>query len=131
MDQVMSGARDHIGRFRPGSTGNAKGRPKTRGGVDAAVTKAFSEKVSVKENGKNRRSTKLDVTASQVANKSATGNLHAAKIAFDYLRKAEERAAADAIQTPKMTRTDLEIAQRVIARIQKTIAERANEPDGP
>jgi hypothetical protein len=128
----MSAGRDHTGRYRPGHSGNSKGRPKERRGVDAAVRKALSEKVAVKENGRRSRRTKLEVAASQVANQGASGNLRAAKLAFDYLRKAEEQAEAGAAQAPKMTQTDLEIAQRVIARIRKTIVEApANERDKP
>ena len=121
----MNADRDTAGRFRPGRTGNPKGRPRTRRGVDAAIAKALAEKIAVTEQGKRKRKSRLDVTAAQVANKGASGDLRAAKLALDQARKAEERAEAEAIRAPIMTETDREIAARVIARLQQMIREGA------
>jgi hypothetical protein len=121
----MNADRDTAGRFRPGRTGNPKGRPKTCRGVDAAIAKALAEKIAVTEQGKRKRKSRLDVTAAQLANKGASGDLRAAKLALDQARKAEERAEAEAIRAPIMTETDREIAARVIARLQQMIREGA------
>ncbi len=115
--------RDNGGRFRPGNTGNPKGRPKARPGVDAAVTKALSEKITVTEQGQRKRRSKLDITAAQVANKGASGDLRAAKMAFDLARKVEERAEAQSSNTPVMSQADREIADRVIARLRQILSE--------
>ena len=117
----MSGARDSAGRFRPGQTGNPKGRPKTRRGVDAAVTKALAERIAVVERGRRVRKTKLDVTATQLANKGASGDLRAAKMVIEHALKAEERAEANAVRAPVTPQTDREIAARVIARLTQFI----------
>lgn len=119
----MKSDRDNGGRFRPGQTGNPKGRPKARHGVDAAVINALSEKVTVTEQGRRKRKSKLDITATQIANKGAGGDLRAAKIAFDQARKAEERAEAEAVRAPIMTEADREIVARVIARLKQIISE--------
>lgn len=112
------------GRFRPGAPSpNPKGRPRKGHGVDAAVTRALSEKVIVSEQGKRKRKSKLDVTAAQIANKGAAGDLRAAKLALDQARKAEERAEAEADRAPVMTASDHEIAARVIARLTKIISQ--------
>lgn len=123
----MNGERDQAGRFRPGQSGNARGRPKLRHGVDAAVTKALQEKVTVNEQGRRKRRAKLDVTAIQIANKGAGGDLKAAKLALDLARKAEERAEAEASRSPVMTRSDHEIAARVIDRLTRIIREEKND----
>lgn len=121
----MTGARDNGGRFRLGAPSpNPKGRPKKARGVDAAVWDALSEKVIVTEQGQRKRKSKLDITAAQIANKGAGGDLRAAKMAFDQARKAEERADADAVRAPIMTQTDQEIAALVVARLEQIIAER-------
>lgn len=120
----MTGARDNAGRFRPGTPSpNPKGRPKKSRGVDAAVLSALNEKVTVTEQGKRKRKSKLDITAAQIANKGAGGDLRAAKMAIDQARKAEERAEADIAQAPNMSASDQEIAARVIARLKLIIAE--------
>jgi hypothetical protein len=113
----MSGARDNAGRFRTGQTGNPMGRPKKHRGVDAAVTRAVQEGVTVTEQGRRRRRTKLEIAAAQLANKGASGDQRAIKLTFDRARKAEERAEDAAARSPVMTQSDHEIANRVIARL--------------
>lgn len=120
----MKGVRDPAGRFRPGAPSpNPKGRPKKEAGVDAAVISALSEKVVVTEQGRRRRRSKLDITAAQVANKSAGGDLRAAKMVFDEARKAEERAETKMVRAPIMAQADHEIAARVIARLKLIISQ--------
>ena len=120
----MTASRDSVGRFRQGTTSpNPKGRPKRAAGVDAAITRALSEKITVVEQGRRTRKSKLDVTAAQLANKGAGGDMRATKLAFEQVRKAEERAQAQATREPVMTETDLEIAARVIARLRHIITE--------
>ena len=123
-DHNNDASRDRAGRFRSGAPSpNPKGRPRKSRGVDGAVLGALSERVTVTEQGKRRRKSKLDITAAQIANKGAGGDLRAAKMAFDQARKAEERAEADAVRAPVMTQSDHEIAARVIARLTIFIAE--------
>lgn len=116
--------RDRAGRFRPGAPSpNPRGRPRKARGVDTAMLDALSEKVTVTEQGRRKRKSKLDITAAQIANKGAGGDLRAAKMALDQARKAEERAEAATVRAPVMTEADHEIAARVIARIKRIISE--------
>ena len=70
-----AGIRDNAGRFRPGAPSpNPKGRPRKAKGVDAAMLGALSEKVTVTEQGKRKRKSKLEVTTAQIANQSASGD---------------------------------------------------------
>ena len=120
----MTASRDSAGRFRLGTTcPNPKGRPKRAAGVDAAITRALSEKITVVEQGRRTRKSKLDVTAAQLANKGAGGDMRATKLAFEQVRKAEERAQAQATREPVMSETDQEIAARIIARLRQIITE--------
>lgn len=126
----MNDVRDKGGRFRAGSPSpNPSGRPKKGRGVDAAVMDALSEKVMVTEQGRRKRRSKLDITAAQIANKSAGGDLRAAKMALDQARKAEERAETQAVRAPVMTQADHDIAARVIARIEQVILARGSHDD--
>jgi hypothetical protein len=113
----VSGDRDNAGRFRNGQTGNPNGRPKKARGVDAAVLNALAEKVTVTEQGRRTRKSKLDITAAQIANKGAGGDMRAAKMAFDQVRKSEQNAQDAAGRAPVMTQSDHEIVARVIARL--------------
>ena len=116
----MADARDTAGRFRPGTPSpNPKGRPRKGRGVDAAVLGALAEKLTVNDQGNRKRRSKLEIVAAQMANKGASGDLRAAKMALDQARKAEERADAAIIRAPVMTEADHAIADRVIARLHK------------
>ena len=129
-DDNNEASRDRAGRFRSGMPSpNPKGRPRKLLGVDGAVMGALSEKVTVTEQGKRRRKSKLDITAAQIANRGAGGDLRAAKMAFDQARKAEERAENDAVRAPVMTQADHEIVARVIARLTMFLAEGGNRDD--
>jgi hypothetical protein len=112
----MTEPRDRTGRFQPGYTGNANGRPRKLRGVDAAVTRALQEKVTVTEQGQRRRKSKLEVTAAQIANKGAGGDLRAAKMAFDLAAKAEGNQQSAPGPIP-LTENDRAIAERFIARL--------------
>ena len=123
-DNNDDASRDRAGRFRSGAPSpNPKGRPRKPRGVDGAMLGALSEKVTVTEQGKRRRKSKLDITAAQIANKGAGGDLRAAKMALDQARKAEDRAEADAVRAPVMTQSDHEIIARVTARLAKFFIE--------
>lgn len=114
--------RDGAGRFRRGAASpNPKGRPRKSKGVNDALLKAVSEKVTVTEQGKRKRKSKLEITAAQLANKGAGGDPRAAKLLLDQTRKAEEDAEANSGQAPVMTRTDREIVELVVARIAEAI----------
>ena len=113
----MSSNRDQAGRFPAGRPGNPNGRPKKDRGVDAAITRAVQETVPVTERGRTKRRSKLDIVATQMANRGASGDPRAMKMALDMARKAEENAQAAAARAPVMTQGDREIADRVIARL--------------
>ena len=124
----MADDRDNGGRFRAGAPSpNPKGRPKKARGVDAAFLNALAQKVVMTEQGQRKRKSKLDITAAQIANKSAGGDLRAAKMALDQVRKAEDRAEAGSERAPIMTEVDRMIAARVIDRLKRLILE--GDPD--
>lgn len=120
--EIDEAGRDNAGRFRAGAPSpNPRGRPRKINDVDAALIGALSEKVMVTEQGRRTRKTKLDITAAQLANKGAGGELRAVKMVLDQARKSEERALAHAGRAPVMTKTDREIAALVVERIAKFI----------
>lgn len=124
----MTIRRDKGGRFAGGgSSPNPKGRPKKEDSVDAALKRALNEKITVTEDGKRKRKSKLDVAATQVANKSAGGDMRAVQLAFNEKRKGEQNDEAARARTPAMTQSDREIAARVIARLKQFIIEGSDD----
>jgi Family of unknown function (DUF5681) len=117
------------GRFQPGQSGNRRGRPKKPKTVGAAITGAFAEKVPISEGGKRRKITKLEAAAKQIANKSASGDSRSAKLGLDLAQKAEERQSRSSTGPTKLSETDSQIAERLMARLRQTLKDETNEHD--
>jgi hypothetical protein len=110
------------GKFRPGQSGNLKGRPRKPKSLGAAITSAFNEKVPVTEGGRRKRITKLEAAAKQIANKSASGDAKVAKLGLDLIQKTEDRQGSTVPQTSKLSETDTQIADRLVTRIRAIVA---------
>jgi len=117
------------GRFEPGQSGNRRGRPKKPKTVGAAITGAYAEKVRISDGGKRRRLTKLELTAMQVANKSASGDTPSIKLGLDLAQKAEERQSRSPAGPTKLSETDSQIAERLMARLRQILKEEPNGHD--
>jgi replication-associated recombination protein RarA len=115
---MTDGVRDDRGRFPPGHSGNRNGRPKKPKTVSDAIIAAMNKTVAANENGRKRRIRKLDATATQIANKGASGDLRAGKMLLDMAAQAEAR---DAAQTAPETLTlsDQEILDQFLAEYRK------------
>ncbi len=80
-------------RFRPGQSGNPRGRPKTASRLRALVAKEFGEEIEATENGQTVRITKLEAAVKQFVNRAAGGDQRAAQFAFSLLADDHERPA--------------------------------------
>ena len=78
-------------RFRPGQSGNPKGRPKGSRNLRTVVAAVAAELVEIKENDRPRRITKLEAAVKQLANRAAQGQERATKNFLDLLDTLESR----------------------------------------
>jgi hypothetical protein len=80
-------------RFRPGESGNRRGRPK--GGTQLAHlrrTGACRAGGRQGRGGRTRKISKLEVAMTQLANKAATGDLRAIRMLFEVNRRRKDPA---------------------------------------
>lgn len=112
------------GRFKPGHSGNPKGRPRKAQSVTASLQRAWDEKVEVTERGRRVRIRKGEIAVKQLANSSASGDIRSTKLAMEYLQKAEDREAAAPSLPKPLTATDHQIVKAFLARIKLVEADK-------
>src|SRR4051794_11146433 len=61
-------------RFKPGQSGNPRGRPKRSKNMATLLDAALSETVIVNENGSRKKLSKRELVVKQAANKAAAGD---------------------------------------------------------
>ena len=115
----MEDNRERSGRFGAGNRANPNGRPRKGKSMIEEVARELQAKVTITENGKRKRVSKLAANAKQIANQGASGELKAAKMAMDFAMRAEKQRDVPPEAQP-LTQNDREIVERFIARLRLT-----------
>jgi hypothetical protein len=104
-------------QFKKGTTGNPKGRPKGSKNLATIIMEAARDTVAATVDGKQRKISKLQATAMQLATKGASGN-HAAMAKFlDLYDEMESRAAAARPAQFPISAPDLDVLRAVYERM--------------
>ena len=77
-------------QFRPGNSGNPKGRPKGSRSVGALLKVAIEQKVAVTENGKTRRISALEVMLRRLVNDAMRSDPRALKLLLPLIDRYSE-----------------------------------------
>lgn len=111
-------------RFKPGKSGNPKGRPKGSKNRATLLEEVVNATIQVSENGHHKKVTKLEAGYIQLANKAASGDLQAIKILnemYDRHIRSRPSEAASPISAPPPAppQTEEEAARRYMEAIKK------------
>lgn len=82
-------------QFKPGQSGNPKGRPKGPGNILKVVAKQAGRKVTVIENGIEKTMPRFDVMISAMFSKASKGDVPAARLLTHLVLMAKELESED------------------------------------
>lgn len=109
-------------RFKPGVSGNAKGRPKGSRNFSTVIDRELNTRIEVTENGKRRRISKREAVVKQTVNKAAAGDPKATTILFNEVRFHEATAQPATIHTELTAAEDLTVMKSILERIRQSQA---------
>ena len=90
-------------RFKPGQSGNPRGRPRDSTDFLQALIAAANEVVTITEKGRRVRLSKHEVAARQLVNKAASGDHRS----IELLYKLSSKIAIESIVAPPADKADL------------------------
>jgi hypothetical protein len=108
-------------RFKPGQSGNPKGKPKAAKNLATIVNNAIKEKVVVNENGRRKSVSKLEITIKQLVNKAALGDPKALTQLLPLVQIIEGRSEADAASTPILAEADNLVMAHIVERYRQSV----------
>ena len=115
-------------RFKPGQSGNPRGRPSGSKNLRTLLSDALNESVVIADNGGRRRVSKREAIVTQLVNRSATADWRAVKILLDILRDLEGQTDPASPETSAFTAADEKVIEQLRARFSKAKAD-DREPD--
>lgn len=114
-------------RFKKGKSGNPRGRPKGSRNISTVIEKELNGRVTVTENGQQRRFSKSQVAAKQLVNKAMTGDQKAIQAILN-LYKNQDAPTGDVAPLGVFDKLDHHL---VMADICRRIRSMTEPPDGP
>jgi hypothetical protein len=111
------------GKFPPGKSGNAKGRPKGAKSLKTIYREAFEKKLSVKIDGKIKTMTPKEVAMHQQAKKAMAGDPKAMALMMHF---EQQYAPPDETVTSEDVAMDLTVIENLLA-LHATLAEESND----
>jgi hypothetical protein len=114
-------------RFKPGQSGNRKGRPKGAKGSSNLVDAALNQRVRVTKGGKSITISKREAMYEQQVNKAASGDPKAFKIIANFDQLIEAKRDADKPKQIPVTDSDAEVIKSFADRMRDEQLQKTQE----
>jgi hypothetical protein len=103
-------------RFKPGQSGNPRGRAEQS--IVRLLLKALEERAEiVAADGKRRKIAKHQLGVARLADKFAEGDPYATRIVLDLLWQVERRTPPEPAERPSLTAADEQVIANLLARL--------------
>jgi hypothetical protein len=103
-------------QFKPGQSGNPKGRPRGTVNMATVLERTLREKVDTIEHGRRKTISKFEAALKQLANKAASGDLSALRLLSALVASAEERTNEATAASPIHPEIDERVVQGILER---------------
>lgn len=103
-------------RFKPGQSGNPKGRKRKPKSVQAQMQSVLSKKIDITEGGRTRRLSLQEVMLRNIANKAAKGDLRAANFVLGLIN-SDAATQSDTIDKTKLSSEDQALFEQMMTEL--------------
>ena len=119
-------------QFKPGQSGNRKGRPKGARNFSTVIEKELNSRVAVTENGRRKQVTKREIIGKQMINKAAAGDLKAIAVVLNETRAQDLVVAAEmAMPQPALAPVEQTVFASALARMRAMVAAQPTVSERP
>jgi hypothetical protein len=104
-------------RFKPGKSGNPRGRPKGSRNIATVLDRVMKERLEITENGKRKRLTKLEAFFKRLTNQAVSGDPRAMQLFATLLRFAEDGVVAVPPPSENLDETESKVFRDIVERM--------------
>ncbi len=127
--EIGYGKPPRASQFKPGESGNPRGRPRGSKNFSVLLEEELKQRVTINENGRRRRITKLAAIAKHMVNKSLSGDSRLLQALLNEIRAGEARA--DSAQSSiNLDEGDREVIRQIQERLTNPTKEGADNGSG-
>jgi hypothetical protein len=127
--EIGYGKPPRASQFKPGESGNPRGRPRGSKNFSVLLEEELKQRVTINENGRRRRITKLAAIAKHMVNKSLSGDPRLLQALLNEIRAGETRAVS-AQSSINLDEGDREVIRQIQERLTNTTKEGSENGSG-
>ena len=88
--EVGYGKPPKSGQFKPGQSGNPRGRPRKSRDIQAMIKRELDQTIAIKEGGRELRLSKREALIKQLVNRAVSGDAKAMQFVLTHLEKHKD-----------------------------------------